>query len=510
MILSWLIILLMAAGILSWIAGRFNPVWPKAIALISLLAGLVITLVIWMSGSASDLLAQGKWIREIRAEWIPRFGIEFHLAMDGISLLLVVLTMFLGMIAVMASWKEIGHRPGFFHFNLLWVLAGITGVFLAMDLFLFYFFWEVMLIPMYFIIAIWGHEKRVEASYKFFIFTQAGGLLMFIAILALYFIHGKTTGSYTFNYREILLTFPGTNVAPWIMAGFMAAFLVKLPAVPVHSWLPAAHTQAPTAGSIILAGLLLKTGAYGLFRFIIPLFPDASRAFAPAAMIVGIVGILYGAKLAFAQKDLKRLIAYTSISHMGFVIIGVFAFNSLAFQGAFMQILAHGISTGALFMIAGALQERLHTRNLEQMGGFWSKAPKMGGISLVFVLASLGLPGLANFVGEFMVLTGVFINYPVYAIIAALGFIASVIYALYIMQKVFFGKERTNISLKDFSAREMIMGLSMVIVIIWLGLFPNAVFKTSQKPMEKLEQTVERSFETAPHQNQKQLSGYNK
>jgi NADH-quinone oxidoreductase subunit M len=289
--------------------------------------------------------------------------------MDGLSLLLVLLTVLLGLMAVVASWSEIRERVGFFHFNLLWVLAGIVGVFLALDLFLFYVFWEMMLVPMYFLIGIWGHESRIYAAIKFFIFTQASSLLMLLAIVTLFFLHHQQFGVYTFDYIALLGTPLGPGMAMWLMLGFFVAFAVKLPVVPFHTWLPDAHTEAPTAGSVILAGLLLKTGAYGLLRFVVPLFPEAARAFAPAAMVLGVIGILYGAVLAFAQTDLKRLVAYTSISHLGFVVLGIFAWNEWALQGAVMQMICHGLSTGALFILVGALQERLQTRDMGRMGG---------------------------------------------------------------------------------------------------------------------------------------------
>jgi NADH-quinone oxidoreductase subunit M len=259
---------------------------------------------------------------------------------------MLMLTFFLGTLSVLCSWKEIKQQTGFYYFNLLWTLAGISGVFVALDLFLFYFFWEVMLVPMYFLIAIWGDSKRRYAAYKFFIFTQAGGLLMLIAILALYFIHGAQSGTYSYDYFILLNTQLEPSTAKWIMMGFMIAFVIKLPMVPFHNWLPDAHSEAPTAGSLILAGLLLKTGAYGIIRFVLPLFPQASAEIAWWAMLLGVIGIVYGAMLAFAQTDIKRLIAYTSVSHMGFVLLGIFAFREMAMQGVVLQMVTHGISTG--------------------------------------------------------------------------------------------------------------------------------------------------------------------
>jgi len=476
MILVYLILILMAGGVIAWLAGKNNPLLSRSVSLLSVIFDLILVLVIYWQGSEPN----GTWITEFSMSWIPAFGIGFHLALDGLSLLLLVLTYFIGILAVLISWREISYRTGFFHFNILWILAGITGVFLSMDLFLFYFFWEVMLIPMYFLIGIWGHENRIYASYKFFIFTQASGLLMFIAIIALYIIHGHNTGLYTFDYQELIGTSMTSGAELLIMGGFLAAFLVKLPVVPFHSWLPDAHTEAPTAGSLILASLMLKTGAYGLLRFVVPLFPHAAEAFAPAGMILGVAGILYGAILAFAQTDLKRLVAYTSVNHMGFIVLGVFAFNEMAYQGVVMQMIAHGISTGALFIISGQLYERLHTRDLRKMGGLWEQVPVMGAIGLVFVMASLGLPGLGNFVAEFLTLTGVFKVNVLYAVLASIGLVIATMYSIRIMQRVFYGKRMADKPMKDLSFRESFALGTMVIVIVYLGFFPQAVINTAK------------------------------
>ncbi|MGC4021236.1 MAG: NADH-quinone oxidoreductase subunit M [Cyclobacteriaceae bacterium] len=477
MILLLFIVILMAAGILAWIAASQNEALARWISLIALIANFVLSVYVWFYQATN---VEGQWIAQFILPWIPSFGISFSLALDGLSLLMLMLTFFLGIFAVLISWNEIKERVGFFHFNLLWVLAGITGVFLTMDLFLFYFFWEVMLIPMYFLIGIWGHENRRYAAYKFFIFTQASGLLMLLAILSLYFIHGGQTGTYTFDYFQLLGTDLPNGFERWLMLGFLAAFIVKLPVVPFHTWLPDAHSQAPTAGSLILAGLLLKTGAYGLIRFVIPLFPEASAEIAPIAMLFGVIGILYGASLAYAQTDFKRLVAYTSVSHMGFVILGVFAFNEIAMQGVVMQMITHGISTGALFILAGTIYERVHTRDISVMGGFWTKAPFMGVMGLVFVLASLGLPGLGNFVAEFLTLIGSWQANPVLTIFAAIGVVFATAYSLRIMQKVFLGKADDK-PLIDLSLREKIIFIPMVIIIIWLGLFPQPVMNTVKK-----------------------------
>src|SRR5664280_2022179 len=476
MILVYLIAVLLTGAFLAWIAGIWSPLWSRIISIVALSIDFILILTI----VAQPALPGNKWIVDIKFDWIPQFGISMHLALDGLSLLMLILTFLLGIISVIISWKEINSKVGFFHFNLLLILAGIVGVFLSLDLFLFYFFWELMLVPMYFLIGIWGHENRIEASNKFFLYTQASGLLMFISILALYFVHGHSTGSYTFDYIQLLGTEMSRSTGLIIMSGFLAAFLVKLPVVPLHNWLPDAHTEAPTAGSLILAALLLKTGAYGLLRFVVPLFPSAAVTFAPIGMLLGVVGILYGAKLAFAQTDLKRLIAYTSVSHMGFVILGIFSFNELAYQGVVMQMLAHGISTGALFIMAGQLSERIHTRDINVMGGLWQKAPFLGAIGLIFSMASLGLPGLGNFIGELLILIGAFKANILMSCLASLGLIAATIYSLRIVQKVFLGNKNTDWKMNDLTLREKVVSASLVIAILWLGLFPKPVLNTAK------------------------------
>jgi NADH-quinone oxidoreductase subunit M len=481
MILVYLIAVLLAGAVLALITGSRNTVWPRIISLVALSTDLILIIASAFRPATTD----NAWLIDSKLDWIPEFGISLHLALDGLSLVMLLLTFFLGIIAVIISWKEINAKVGFFHFNLLLILAGIIGVFLSLDLFLFYFFWELMLVPMYFLIGIWGHENRKAASNKFFLYTQASGLLMFISILALYFVHGRTTGSYTFDYMQLLGTEMSASAGLLIMSGFLAAFLVKLPVVPLHNWLPDAHTEAPTAGSLILAALLLKTGAYGLLRFTVPLFPSASVTFAPVGMLLGVIGILYGAKLAFAQTDLKRLVAYTSVSHMGFVILGVFSFNELAYQGVVMQMIAHGISTGALFILVGQLYERIHTRDLNKMGGLWEKAPVMGAIGLIFSMASLGLPGLGNFIAELLILMGVFKTSVVMACLACLGLIAATIYSLRIVQKVFLGNKNKDWELNDLNVREKIVSAAMVIIIVWLGLFPRPVFNTARPALLK-------------------------
>ncbi|WP_447983277.1 NADH-quinone oxidoreductase subunit M [Nitrospira sp. Nam74] len=490
MALIWLILIPLLAGPLAWLSERRGAVWPRVISGIALAVDLALGLYLWLPATDGAAVESPIWHAEWTSSWIPRWGITAHLALDGLSLLLIVLSGFLGLVAVVSSWTEIQERVGFFHCNLLWVVAGTIGVFLAMDLFLFFVFWEVMLIPMYLLINIWGHENRTYAAMKFFLFTQGGSLLLLVAIVALAWLHFQQTHRLTFEYTELLHTPLNPTTAMLLMLGFFAAFAVKLPAVPFHSWLPDAHTEAPTGGSVLLAGLLLKTGAYGLLRFTIPLFPDAAFSFAPIAMTMGVAGILYGAILAFAQTDLKRLVAYSSVSHLGFVLLGIFAWNRLALQGAVMQMLAHGVSTGALFMLAGALQERLHTRDMGRMGGLWASVPKMAAIALFFTIASLGLPGLGNFVGEFLVLLGTFRVTVTGTVFATVGIVAATIYALALMQRTFYGPVSATVPIPDLSRPAITTLAVMMAVQVWLGVAPQPVLGLAESVIERLESSL--------------------
>ena len=444
MSLIWIMTALFVGGVLAALAARFSPQLSRWVSLLALaLAALAAWPLFGATALVEPVSQQAGWLSIWQVPWIPRFGISLLFAADGISLVLIALTLFLGIIALLAAWGDIHLRVGFFHFNLLWTLAGVIGVFTALDLFLFFFFWEVMLIPMFLIIAIWGHEDRRYAALKFFIYTQVSSLLMLVAMLALVWMHWQQSGELTFSWFSLLNTDTDSITGLLIMLGFFIAFLVKLPAFPFHNWLPDAHTQAPTAGSVILAGILLKTGAYGLLRFIVPLFPEAALSFTPWALTIGVISILYGAKLAFAQNDLKRLIAYTSISHMGFIILGIFSWNVWSLQGTLMQMVAHGLSSAGLFALAGTLQHRLHTRALDKMGGLWTTLPRMAAIGSFFAIAALGLPGLGNFVGEFLVLLGTFQRYPLAATLAALAMVLAPVYALIILQKTFYGTPST-------------------------------------------------------------------
>ncbi len=503
MLLPWLILIPFVGGLLCWQFERFGTRVPRWIALITMGLTLVLSLQLWLHGDFSLSQAAGlpQWQSTFSVPWIPRFGINFHLAIDGLSLLMVVLTGLLGVMAVLCSWKEIEKYQGFFYLNLMWILGGVIGVFLAIDLFLFFFFWEMMLVPMYFLIALWGHKAsdgktRITAATKFFIYTQASGLVMLIAILGLVFVHYSATGVWSFNYEVLLKTPMSHGVEYLLMLGFFIAFAVKMPVVPLHGWLPDAHSQAPTAGSVDLAGILLKTAAYGLLRFSLPLFPNASAEFAPIAMWLGIIGIFYGAWMAFSQYDIKRLIAYTSISHMGFVLIAIYTGSHLAFQGAVVQMIAHGLSAAALFIISGQLYERMHTRDMRQMGGLWGRIKWLPGLSLFFAVANLGMPGTGNFVGEFMILVGSFQVAPVIIVIGTFGLVFASVYSLIMMQRAWYGAPKSEEPLPGMNMREFLMIMVLVVLLVLLGVYPQPILDTSHAAMSNIQQWFTASIST--------------
>ncbi|WP_394175474.1 complex I subunit 4 family protein [Thalassotalea litorea] len=411
----------------------------------------------------------------VSVPWISSLGIEYATFIDSLSFILVALTLILALVCILVSVTEIKQHLNFYYFNLLAALAGIIGVFAAADLFLFFFFWEVMLLPMTALIAIWGHENRRYAAIKFFIFTQVSSLLMLVAIIVMAFIYQQQFGQFSFNYFEWQQLDIAMPLQTWLMFGFFVAFAVKLPSFPFHTWLPDAHTQAPTAGSVLLAGVLLKTGAYGLMRFVLPLFEQASIQFAPIAITLGVISIIYGAVMAFAQTDFKRLVAYSSISHMGFVTLALFSFSPIAYHGAIVTLVAHGLSSAALFAMAGMLYQRLHTRDLNKMGGLFASAPRMGGMLLAFVAGAFGMPGLLNFVGEFMTLTGTFANHPVATALAATAMIGSAIYGMYLFQQSFQGKPVTHSAVEDLRGHEWLLCSILFGLLLYLGLFPQSL-----------------------------------
>jgi NADH-quinone oxidoreductase subunit M len=480
MILWLLIGIPLLAAPLAWWAERRSSAAPRWIALAALISDTLLSLWFWVFPYACDTAEHGRWLCETRTPWIPQWGIALHLGLDGLSVVLITLIPTIGLVAVVASWTEIRERVGFFHFNLLLALSGVIGVLVALDLFLFFLFWEVMLLPVYLLIGVWGHEHRRQAAVKFFLFTQSGGLILLVSIIALAVTHQGATGSPSFDYDDLLGLTISSDVGRWLMLGFFIAFAIKLPIVPFHTWLPDAYEKAPTGTSIILAGALQIPSAYGLLRFLLPFFPDAAREAAPIAMGLGIAGTLYGALLAFAQTDYKRLVAYSSVSHLGIVLIGIFAMNRLALQGVVMQLIAHGVSSAALFMLTGALQERLRTRDMRLMGGLWASVPRLASIALFFAVASLGLPGLANFIGEFLVLFGSFRAHPWLTTLAATGMVTAAIYSLALIQRTFHGPLRVDRELPDLSGAPFAVLVSMMIILVWLGWYPMAVFSATE------------------------------
>ncbi|HUK89786.1 MAG TPA: NADH-quinone oxidoreductase subunit M [Blastocatellia bacterium] len=448
--------------------------------------------------------AAGAGLRfELNVPWITAFdlGIHYHVGIDGLSLWLVLLTTLLTPLALLVSWTSVNFRVKEFLAAMLALETGMIGVFVAMDLIVFYLFWEVMLVPMYLLIGVWGGERRIYAAVKFVLYTMVGSLLMLAGIIALYFLHHQITGTYTFDMVAIkagLAAQPlGIAAQRWLFWAFGLAFFIKVPLFPFHTWLPDAHVEAPTAGSVVLAGVLLKMGTYGLMRFNLPLFPDAARAYAPLIATLAVIGIIYGALVAMVQPDLKKLVAYSSVSHLGFVVLGIFSFSTQGMQGAIYQMLNHGVSTGALFIVVGLIYERRHTKLISEFGGLASVMPVFSTVFGIVMLSSIALPLLNGFVGEFLILLGAFTSSAlpyarVFASFAALGMILSAVYMLWMYQRVVLGEvtNPANLKLPDLNRREKLLLAPAIALIFVMGIYPDLFLSRSEGAVRDIQTSM--------------------
>ena len=474
-LLSLIVFLPLAGVVLLFAVNRNAAELAKWIALVASAVTFVVSLaLLW----GFDPQATGFQFVE-RHAWIPAWGADYHLGLDGISLFLVLLTTLLTWVAVLGTWHAVDRHVREFMATLLLLEVGMNGVFVSLDMFLFYVFWEAMLFPMYFLIGVWGSERRLYAAIKFVVYTMTASVLMLVAILAVYYRTASpaytASGGHTFNLLEWYRLGIGLPAQYWFFAAFALAFAVKVPMFPFHTWLPDAHVEAPTAGSVLLAGVLLKMGTYGFIRFAMPLFPLAVQAALPYLIGLSIVGIVYGALVCMVQPDMKKLVAYSSVSHLGFVMLGLFTLNAQGVQGSVIQMVNHGISTGGLFLIVGMVYERRHTKAIAEYGGLIKVMPRFAVVSVIVVLSSIGLPSLNGFIGEYLVLLGAFQVNPWYAAVAATGVILAAVYLLWMVQRVYFGPltNAKNEGLSDLSLRELAVMAPIVLFIVWIGVYPG-------------------------------------
>ena len=461
----------------------------------------VVSIPLWFAFERQGELFQ---FRE-SATWIEAIGARYEFGIDGIALLLVLLTTFLGVLAFLSSWTAIDNRQKEYYIFLLLLQTGMMGVFMAMDFFLFYVFWEVMLVPMYFLIGIWGGPRRLYAAIKFFLYTLVGSVLMLLGILALYFYNstglfgwgglGNPRSFFIPQFHDISGAIP-PDLQFWVFVVFFIGFAIKVPMFPFHTWLPDAHVEAPTAGSVILAGVLLKMGTYGFVRFSLPILPDATMQLLPWMAGLSIVGIIYGALVAMAQKDIKKLVAYSSVSHLGFVMLGLFALNPAGINGSVLQMINHGLSTGALFLLVGVIYERRHTRMIAEYGGISSEMPVFATIFLIITMSSIGLPVLNGFIGEFTILVGAFNRVWWWGLAGVIGIVLGAAYMLWMYQRVFFGPltNPENKDLPDLNRRELLYLMPIVVLCFWIGLYPRPFFRILEKPVDYVVSKVDPDY----------------
>ena len=503
MILSLIVLLPLAGALLVLLAGGVGdrPERERTVRTLALVVSLVTfaaTLLLWWRFDPST--ADYQFVE--RHAWIPKFGIQYLVGVDGISLFLIVLTGFLTPLALLSSWDSVHKNVKMFSFFLLALESSMLGVFVAIDLFLFYMFWDFVLIPMYFLIGIWGYERRVYAAVKFILYTMAGSVLMLVAIIGLAWAHAAATGGDpSFNLLDLQSLTLSWPLEKWFFLAFAVAFLIKVPLFPFHTWLPDAHVEAPTAGSVILAGVMLKMGTYGLVRFAFPLFPSAAMHYAPWIAVFAVIGIIYGALVAMVQPDMKKLVAYSSVSHLGFVVVGLCAMNVQGVQGSIYQMLNHGVSTGGLFMIVGMLSDRRHTRLISDYGGLKAVMPRFVAAFLLITLSSIALPGLNGFIGEFLILLGAFLWNSTFAAFAASGVILSAVYMLWMFQRVNYGEltNPKNRALPDLTPREWALVVPTIAVAIGMGVFPGVFLRPMEPAVKRtIERVTGRSYAATP------------
>jgi NADH-quinone oxidoreductase subunit M len=461
---------LVGAALLLFVNRRYENAI-RWIANIFGVAGFLVSIPLWFWFNPAG--PQFQFIEQ--TPWIPAIGAQYHLGVDGFATLMILLTTMMGFIAILSSWTAITERVKEYYVFLLMLQGGMLGAFVSLDFLLFFLFWEVMLVPMYFLIGIWGSDRRLYSAIKFFLYTLVGSVVMLLGILALYFYAHQTTGAWTFDVTEYYKFALPYNMQWWIFLAFFLGFAIKVPMFPFHTWLPDAHTDAPTAGSVILAAVLLKMGTYGFVRFSLPILPEASKAFVPMMITLSLIGIVYGALVAMAQKDWKRLVAYSSVSHMAMVMLGMFALNPVGLKGSILQQINHGISTGALFLIVGVVYERRHTRNIAEYGGLSKVMPMFAAIFAVMMLSSIGLPALNGFVGELLILQGAYVANKTWAIIAGSGIVLGAAYMLWLFQRTMLGKIENpkNEGLKDLNVREFATFVPLIIMAVWIGIYPT-------------------------------------